>query len=186
MTTETTTDNDVRFAVETRIFDGAWPKKMKNGYAARTMPYKACAAYAATVIRNPENYRYNFDGSVRWVVENLEILNSKMPIIDLGGVGGGVRYYPDYLYPEIYGPAMYIVTAMQNAVSEIKAEAAREMTTAEIEAEFGLKRGVVRKYIHDHIENLIEIGAIRKADKRTWLCKRGWAKNVWVQRVRGH
>jgi hypothetical protein len=149
------------------------------------MHYKACAAYCTKAMSDPNNIRYYGDGTPHWTIEKLAVLDHGLELIWLDTHGGKVFYDREVLYgPTEVGSVMYIVTAMMNAIHDVKSEANREMTPTEIAKEFGLGASTVRKYIHDHEDDLVALGVIRKADKRTWLCKRGWAINVWVQRLR--
>lgn len=167
-------------AVATTMYDAMDHKKW-DYQVNRKMTYKGAAAYASTVIKNPANWKYTPLG-VSWRDGlDVTIYHMTYPLVRMLSYGQ-VEWEQSFVDATNAGPIMYIVAAMRNAVAEVRAEANREMTPAEIELEFGLKRGVVRKAIFDKQDHWIERGCIRKADSRTWLCKRHWALAKWGQK----
>lgn len=181
--TEINASNKTQFAATTVPYDAV----IRNGFERqlkRRMDYKDIAKYAASVIRNFDNLRFDGWGKPSWQGLSLCIRDVQ------GGVElirfhstGQIDYFPDFLLTrDEYAAAMYVIAAMKSARNEIVADSKREMTPAEIEAEFGLNRGVVRKHLHDHRELLVESGVARQADARTWLIKRGYALNKWGAR----
>lgn len=172
--------NEPQFAVTTVDYDAYRPRTFET-QMKRRMSFKEAAAYAATAITNPGNISWCSDALPRWFDIRLAVRETKTGAswVELHH-DGEIVYFPDYVFGEDgYSITMYLVVAMQNAVNEIRQESRREMTPSEIETELGLSRGVVRKYIHGHKVRLLEVGVIRRADGRTWLCKRGWALHVW-------
>jgi cation transport regulator ChaC len=144
----------------------------------RLMHYKAAASYAVKVIEDPKNYWFTAWGSPMW--------NTRIGIYDdtkteIAGFGNSTSKYWDAIesISSLYAAVMYVFAAMREARQRVIAIGLQEMTPAEIEKEFGLSRGTVRKYIFDNRQALHEVGVIRQADKRTILCKRGWAICRW-------
>jgi|SRR5690554_1796154 len=187
MATQTSNDVKAMFSVTTAIYD-AYDNHKFEYETARPMHYKAVASYATKVIKDPANYYYTGNGRPVWHnIENLAIHDTVggIELIKFDKHGGNVNTWIDYVQGHNhYGPLMYIIRAMENAVSEIKLDAEHEMTPSEIAKEFGLGSSTVRKAIHENEEILTEIGAIRKADGRTWMVKRGYALYKWGGRSR--
>jgi hypothetical protein len=164
-------EKEVRFAVVTDV-DG-W--KEQRG---KQMHFKAVAAYAAKVITDPKNYQLSCFGP-RWDVKVMIVeAGASFEIISLNSMGE-VQYCPDFLDQTTWGPAHYIMTAMRNAVDSVKKINDEWITPTEVESRLNLKSGVVRKAIFDHKERLVGLECIKRADKRTWLVKWGWAVGWW-------
>ena len=176
--------NNTQLAVVTREYNVYRPDSWHRHHKARLMHFKAAASYAVKIIEDPTKIKYDAWGNPYW----REVSD------DFHGIG----IYDDCKYevalfrwdksvyfeeirgiPELYSAVMYVLTAMNNAREKVLADSRRQMTPAEIEKEFRLSRGTVRKYIFDHRQQLESAKVIRQADKRTLLCKRGWAFNRW-------
>lgn len=175
------TENNTQLSIATIPFDACRPRPFE-AQIKRLMHFKATASYAVKIIEAPQNYTFSAWGSPMWKPNRVEDIR----IHDATGTEvarfswSGIEYYVDIKwFPELYAAVMYVTAAMREARERVRALGNQEMTPSEIEKEFNLARGTVRKYIHDHREMLMEAGVVRKADQRTLLCKRGWAICRW-------
>lgn len=151
--------------------------------ARRMMDYKAAAGYAAEIIRNPKNYRYDGFGRVYWE-HSIDITDGVAPLGEMAMLGE-TQYDTMINGLSVLPAVFYVLEAMRNARDEVITESNREMTPAEIEREFNLKPGTVRQYVFHNREWLEKENIIRYPDQRTILMKRGFVLNrrqqgVWV------
>lgn len=175
-----TKENNTHFAVVTAEYNVHNHREF-DYQVARLMHFKAAAAYAVKIIEDSANYYWSAWASPVWKVSPSIHDNAKVEIASMGT--RGCQYYDGVeLIPELYAATMYVVAAMREARQRVITIGQQEMTPAEIENEFGLARGTVRKYIFDNRAALEDIQVIRQADKRTILCKRGWAICRWGQK----
>jgi hypothetical protein len=167
-----TNPNDIQLAV---TFNTSGIQDMTRFVKSHLMPYRAAASYAAKIIANPENYTFSFSGEPIWK-HSIEIFDDGCYRV---ATGPDLSWDKIIEHTDIYPPVQYVLAAMHNAKKEVIALANSEMTPSEIESELRLKSGVVRKYVHDHREQLEADGHIRYADQRTIMVKRGLALNLW-------
>lgn len=177
------TQNNTMFAIVTVPYDGRRPQKFR-AQADRLLHYKAIANLAASYIEDPQNYTFTDRAMPTWKEDNFRLAILDKTQFEVAVYGWGKSFYDTAIewIPDVYAAAMYVIAAMREAAARVRAIGQQEMTPAEIEREFGLARGTVRKYIFDNRQRLEEKGVIRQADKRTILCKRGWAISRWCAR----
>lgn len=177
--------NDTKLAVVTQEYDAHRSSQWHAHLSARLMHFKTAANYAAKIIEDSANYTFDAWANPRW--SNAFSANlGHLGVYDETGTEVATFSWDRSVYydavrgiPQLYAATMYVLTAMNEARARVRAIGQQDMTPAEIEKEFGLSRGTVRKYIFDHREALIETGVVRRADARTLLCKRGWAIHRW-------
>jgi hypothetical protein len=169
--------NNERLAIVTAVYD-AHNHREFDYQVKRLMHFKAAAAYAVKIIEDPKNYWFTAWASPMWNIP-LSIFDDTGT--EIAGFGSKSSKYWTAIesIADLYAAVMYVFAAMREARQRVIAIGQQEMTPAEIEREFGLSRGTVRKYIFDNRQTLEETGVIRQADKRTVLCKRGWAICRW-------
>ncbi len=175
-----TDQNNTQFAIVTTTYNIYNPGEFLS-QANRLMHFKAAASCAAKIIEDPANYTFDVWGYPKWQrdFEGVSIYDNTKT--EVASFSWGKSAYFDCIegIAELYNATMYILAVMREARERVIAIGLQEMTPAEIEKEFGLSRGTVRKYIHDNREVLERTQVIRKADARTILCKRGWAICRW-------
>ena len=171
--------NKQRFAVVTNEFNPC--RKNEFMYQLkRLMHFKAAATYAAKIIRDVQNVSYDGYGNPRWSKQGFHLSLHDETGYEVATFGWRGISYDTVIEGDaaMWAAVQYVIAAMRNAKRDVLEDARREMTPSEIEKEFGLARGTVRKYINEHKE-LVKIGVVRKADARTWLVKRGWVLYRW-------
>ena len=148
-------------------------------YIERYANYKLVAWHAVRAFTNPNNYEYRDDGTPYWT-RGITVYDGGLNIMDIHAYGRKLKVLsmPD-LPQNVYAATRYIVAAVKNAYQDVVNAAKRELTPTEIESEMGLKPGVVRKYIHDHREELETMGVVRHMDQRTIVMQRGKALHIW-------
>lgn len=179
-------ENNTTFAVVTVDYDANRPGHFM-AQVKKQMHYKAAAKYAAQIILDPSNIRFDGWGKPYW--NSNKVPGGIRLYDDVKFEVGGFSWWKGWTYfepvreiPQMYYALMYVLKAMENARAEVMEMANQEMTPIEIAREFGLSESTVRKYIHQHREWLLENKVVRQADQRTTLCKRGWALNRWGQK----
>lgn len=157
--------------------------RIKKNLAAKRMHYKAAASWIAQAMRNPNHYGYTLDGHVKFNADFMPAIydNVGTRLVWIKSTTKPATWVGEDLAmgPVEIGQLHYLSQTMLNVLAELRDEGRREATPTEIEKEFGLSAGTVRKYIHDHREHLLKCGAIRQADGRTMLCRHGWAIMQW-------
>jgi len=173
--------NNTKLAIMTDDFDVYHESRWYNQFKNRLMHFKAAASYATKVIEDPANYTFNAWAKPMWTNKVAGIRIHDNVKVEVATFSWDSFQYDTVIegLGELYAAVMYVFAAMREARANVIAIGQQEMTPAEIEKEFGLKRGVVRKYIFDNRETLERTGVIRQADARTILCKRGWAICRW-------
>lgn len=176
--------NDTKLAVVTQEYDAHRSSQWHAHYKKRLMPHKLAANYAAQIIEDPANYTFDAWATPRWSnafakAGGLRIFDETCTEVATFSWNKSVYYDVIQGVPWVYAATMYVLTAMNEARARVRAIGQQEMTPAEIEKEFGLSRGTVRKYIFDHRDELFAARVVRQADARTLLCKRGWAIHRW-------
>lgn len=166
-------EEDIKFSMVVGMYDVYNPYPTES-QRKRRLHYKSIANKIAHYIAN--NVQYSGDGSPTWndfveIYDEIEVIHLEH--------NGDVGIYKDIVLPNTIGPIMYIVTAMQRAVNEMKIDANQWMTPSEVEKFCDLKPGVVRKHVFDHRNFVESNNLVKKADGRTLLIKRGYALNRW-------
>lgn len=145
------------------------------------MHYKAAAAACARILRN--NARYSMSGKIRF--PNVQIWDNGFMV---GEVSDSSDNWTEGIesVPNVFAAVRYIHAAARNTRQQIQTESNEWLTPTEIADEFKVQQEAVRQRINRNRGQWLEMGAIKEADGRTVLMRRGAAISLWQQRRRKH